>query len=60
MLPNDDNAKRITAWQKQTRDCLLSEVAFLEKQLIEAGEMSGPTTAELRKLWRDGALVRVE
>jgi hypothetical protein len=31
-------------------------LAFIEKQLIEAGKMSGPTTSELRKMYRDGEL----
>jgi hypothetical protein len=27
--------------------------------LIEVGEIEGPTTGELRKLWREGKLVMV-
>jgi hypothetical protein len=55
----DDAMRRLIEWQKQRRNDALSEVAFIERQLIEVGEMEGPTTGELRKLWREGKLVMV-
>lgn len=59
-MQNDGTTKHLIEWQKQRRDAILSELAFIEKQLIEAGEMSGPTTGELRKMYRNGVLVIVK
>jgi len=58
-MPDDAMRRIIIDWQKQRRDDILSELAFIERQLIKAKEMEGPTTSELRKLLREGKLVRV-
>jgi hypothetical protein len=49
-----DVQKALLDWQEQRRRSILSELAIIEKQLILAGRMSGPTTSELRQMWRDG------
>jgi hypothetical protein len=40
-------------WQEQRRRSILSELAFLEKKLIAAGRLNGPTTSDMRRMWRE-------
>ena len=53
-MSEPDATTRILDWQENRRRAILSELAFIEEQLIQAGRMSGPTTGELRKMWRAG------
>jgi hypothetical protein len=40
-------------WQEKRRESILSELAFIEKQLISVGRMSWPTTSDMRRMWRE-------
>jgi hypothetical protein len=53
-LSETDATTPLLDWQESRRRAILSELAFIEEQLIEAGRMSGPTTGNLRKMWRAG------